>query len=492
MILKVENIPISKTSYPFASAEKYCRLSEKDYEETEYYMHGTANVYQTVDEKDTIDIAFANAPYVNRFILRAPKNPSDCSGNVVVEIINPTSFMEIDRMWILGHKEFIRNGDIYIGITSKPNTIRKMTEFDTKRYSPLSWKNPRPKNLVTYEFEESLKKKKILPDIDFSYETGLFWDMLTDLAWFIRSNDKANPLLQYPRNYLYLTGWSQSACYLFRYLNSFAYRTEVAREKAVFDGYLAGGGIRSLITPVNQYEVLREYGHKLSRVEKALQPLIAVQTESENGRYDGWRRMQPDSDHPDFKYRLYEVTGASHDTMYSYVDYYQKDPDLIRINHLPEYIGRHDEGNDYPSQFLFAAAFRNLFHWVRTGAAPNHCERIQVDTEGENRKDAFGNTVGGLRTCLLNYPTGRYFNTSNIEPGMSLLDPNSDKDGLFGYQEAFSAPMLKELYGTIENYRALVIQDTQEQISKGFLCKEDAEEFIDLALELADKRGLCR
>ncbi len=490
MIKEIEQIPITATSYPFASAKKYCRLSEKGYEETEYYMYGTANVYRCAGKNENVEIEVKDAPYVNRFVVRAPKNPADGSGNVVIEIINPTSFMEIDRMWILGHKEFIRNGDIYIGITSKPNTIKKMVEFNAERYERLSWKNPNSENQMLKEIEDALKNQKTLRDVDFSYETGLFWDMLTDLAWLVRSGDEKNPILQYLRKYLYLTGWSQSACYLFRYVNSFAYRPEVSKGSSVFDGYLAGGGVRSLIIPVNQYEILKEYNSKLTRIEKVRQPYIEVQTESENGRFESFRTMRPDSDNPDFKYRLYEVTGASHDTMYSYVDYYRKDPDLIRIHHLPEYLGNHEEGNDYPSQILFAAAFRNLFHWVRTGAAPNHCKRIKVDANGENCKDAFGNTIGGLRTCLLDYPTGRYCSTSNIEPGKSMLNPGSDKDGLFGYQEAFSPSMLKELYGTIENYRKLVTRDTEEEISKGFICKEDAEDLMEMAVELAVKRGL--
>ena len=490
MITKIDKIPVTKDSYPFASAEKYCRLSQKGYEEIEYYMYGTANVYRSADKNGNVEIAVKDAPYVNRFIVRGPKEPAKCSGNVIIEIINPTSYMEIDRMWILGQKEFLRNGDIYIGITSKPNTIKKLVEFDKERYGRLSWKNPAPENPSLSQLKEFQNGQRVVSDVDFSYETGLFWDMLTDLAWFIRSDDNNNPLLQYPRKYLYLTGWSQSACYLYRYVNSFAGRTEAAKDKAVFDGYLAGGGVHSFVIPVNQYEAQNEYNYRLLRIEKIGQPYIEVQTESENGRFESWRTMRPDSDSTAFKYRLYEVTGASHDTMYSYVDYYQKDPDLIRINHLPEYLGKQEEGNDYPSQILFAAAFRNLFHWVRTGAAPNHCQRIKVDADGENCKDAFGNTIGGLRTCLLNYPSGRYNSTSNIEPGASMLSPDSDKDGLFGYQEAFSASMLKELYGTIENYRKLVTEDTLEQISRGFICREDAEELIETAVRLAEKRGL--
>lgn len=490
MISKIEKIPVSKSNYPFASAQRYLNLSEKGYEESEYYMYGTANVYKSADEIGNVEVITTDAPYINRFIVRAPKDKSQCSGNVVIEIINPTSFMEIDRMWILGWRKFVRDGDIYIGITSKPNTIAKMIEFNPERYGRLSWKNPTPEKPFPFELSEAIKQKNILPDIDINYETGLFWDMLTDLAWLIRSDSDKNPLKEYSRKFIYLTGWSQSACYLFRYVNSFAYRPEVARNGNVFDGYLAGGGVHSLVTPVNQYETLHKYNFRLQRIEKIYQPFIEVQTESENGRYDGFRIMKQDSDRPDFPYRLYEVTGASHDTMYSYVNYYKNDEDLIRINHLPAYIGKHSEGNDYPSYILFAAAFRNLFNWAKTGAAPNHCERIKVDANGENVKDAFGNTVGGLRTCLLNYPTGRYHSTSNIEPGQNMLDPKSDKNGLFGYQEAFSASMLKELYKDLSNYKKLVEEDTKEQVTKGFICKEDADELIDIAVSLAKKRGL--
>lgn len=489
MISKIENIPITEKSYPFASAEKYCDLSAKGYEEKEYYMYGTANVYRSADEKGNVEVEIKDAPYVNRFIIRAPKDREKCSGNVVVEIINPSSFMEIDRMWILGHKQFIRSGDIYVGITSKPNTIAKLKEFDEKRYGKMSWANPSEKKFP-FEVDDLVKKRKLIPDLDLEYETGLFWDMLTDLAWLLRSEKAQNPLREYPRDYIYLTGWSQSACYLIRYVNSFAYRDDVKRDGRVFDGYLAAGAPRAVVVPVNQYEAAKQYHFSQQRVERVSEPFIAVQTESENGRFDGFRTMRKDSDSPDFRYRLYEVTGASHDTMYSCVDYYQKDKDLERIHQLFSYHGKHKEGNDYPSWILFGAAYRNLFHWVRYGVAPNHCERIKTDAAGENCKDAFGNTIGGLRTCLLDYPTGRYNSTSNIEKGRNGLDPEAEQDGLFGYQQAFSASMLEELYGTLEHYEELVTRDTEEQVAKGFVCKEDKEIMIQIAMELAEKRGL--
>ena len=108
MITRLEEIPVTKESYPFASAERYLKLSERGYVEKEYYMYGTANVYETADERGGVRVRTADAPYTNRIIVRAPQDTAKCSGNVVVEIINPTSFMEIDRMWILGWKKFVR------------------------------------------------------------------------------------------------------------------------------------------------------------------------------------------------------------------------------------------------------------------------------------------------------------------------------------------------------------------------------------------------
>lgn len=51
MITRLEEISVTKESYPFASAERYLKLSERGYVEKEYYMYGTANVYETADER---------------------------------------------------------------------------------------------------------------------------------------------------------------------------------------------------------------------------------------------------------------------------------------------------------------------------------------------------------------------------------------------------------------------------------------------------------
>lgn len=488
MIQRIKEIPVTKDSYPFSSAEKYLKISGQGYQEKEYYMYGTANVYRTLPEGG-VTVKNKNVPYINRFIVRQPEDVSAFSGNVVVEIINATSGMDIERMWINGYREFLRNGDIYIGITSKHNTPIKLKEFDPERYCEISWPNPTPEIPFGFGMEDYAASGVALGDLDIHSEPGLFWDMLIDLAKVLRADSNLNPIAKYHPDYLILTGWSQSACYMIRFLNDFAYREE--RKVPLFDGYLLGGPPRMFVTPVNQYETVSTKATLYNTtIGKAKNPTIIFQTESENGNMGTAKVNRKNGDTPDFQVRQYDITGSSHDTRLSYIDYYCNDPDLIRIHHLPEYVGKNQESNDYPLQFLFAAGYRNLYNWIRYGNAPAVCDLIPMNEDGENEKDALGNTKGGLRTCLLDYPTGAYYSYSDIELGANPLFPNLDKEILFGHEEAYPPQMLKVLYGNLEHYRELVTKNTFEQVSKGFLVREDAEDLIQLAVEKAIKRGL--
>lgn len=484
MITKMQFIPTTETSYPFVSAVKRCHFEELGYVEKEFFMHGTANVYQTEADGE-IGIRCQDAPYVNRLVVRAPRDPAVCSGNVVVEIINPTSGKDIERMWIIAHHHFIRNGDIYIGITSKPNTIEKLKEFNPLRYAPLSWSNP----TLEQPLPESRSPYK-MGDYQQYYETGLFWDMLTDLAHAIRDKSGICPISEYPYRNIILTGWSQSACYMTRYIRSFAYRPEVKRDGCVFDGYLSGAAPRSLPIPVNQYESNRITDSQETRVSFVQQPYLVVQTESENAEMTAYATVKSDSDNPDFLYRVYEFAGPSHDTKQSSIDYYAGDETLDAIGHKPVYLGLHDTPNDYPYRYLFAATYQHLYHWINAGIAPVHCPRIVTDGKGNNVRDALGNAIGGARTCLIDYPTAAYYYYSTIERGASFLDPLSDRDILFGHEEVFPPQMLKIMYGSLTEYTRLVTQRTKIHVTKGFILREDAQALIELAVSYAKQRGL--
>lgn len=484
MISKMQYIETTEKSYPFVSAVKRCELEKAGYIEKEYFMHGTANVYETL-ESGEIGIRAKNAPYVNRLIVRAPENPNKCSGNVVVEIINPTSGKDIERMWIVAYRHFVRNGDIYIGITSKPNTIEALKRFDKERYSLLSWNNPTIDDLLP-----EAGARNSLGDYKQYYETGLFWDMLTDLAHAIRDKSAVNPINEYSYKNIILTGWSQSACYMTRYLRTFAYRNEVKRNFRVFDGYLSGAAPRSFPVPINQYELCCKSDTQETRVSYVTEPYLVVQTESENADFNAYLTSKADSDSENFLYRVYEFAGPSHDTWESSVAYYTDFEDLKKCGMTSTYPGLHEVPNNYPYHFLFAAAYQHLYNWINTAMAPLHCPRILTDSQGKNERDALGNSIGGARTCVIDCPTAAYYYYSKVKQGDSFVDPNSDLFPLFGHEKPFPPQMLEFMYGSLDNYKAMAVKATKEHVTKGYVLKQDEKAVVDYAVALAKKRGL--
>jgi hypothetical protein len=470
MISKIVHIPVTEKSHPFAHAAERCNFSRIGYIEDEYFFYGTANVYSEGDNYKP-KIIYKDAEYVNRFLVRRPADVSRFSGNIVVEILNPTALMDIDRMWVNSWKYFTRNGDIYIGITSKPDVLQSLYDFDIDRYREISWKNPLP---------DREPPKKYMFKFFPQYEAGLFWDMLTDLAKLFRSREESNPIAQYSECTLYLTGWSQSAAYVVRYVKSFAYLEENCKNGPIFDGYLsAGGGCNC--APMNSYEYKEHknyFGTEGAGLMGAREPYIAINTESENTLVN-WKG---DSDEPENLFRIYEIAGSSHDTEYNLLTYYKDDEDTVKTGTKPVYPGIEPYPNDYPYEYIFNAAFRNLYCWVRQGVPAPHADRIPIDSEGKNVTDAFGNAVGGIRTPAIDYPTARYYSYSTLKDGGISF--------VFGHIDPFPKEMLKALYGSLENYKKLVEKGVDRVIAQGFIMREDRQECIDRIVEAAKKRGL--
>ena len=70
-------------------------------------MSGTANVYRE-GEHYRPEVICSDAPYTTRVLVRRPETPAKFSGNVVVEVLNASAMMDIDRMWVDSWKFFTR------------------------------------------------------------------------------------------------------------------------------------------------------------------------------------------------------------------------------------------------------------------------------------------------------------------------------------------------------------------------------------------------
>ena len=122
-------------------------LGARGYDEDEYFLSGTANVYQYRDVTDSTDSAvkvLRHGPYTNRILVRRPVDPKRFSGNVIVELLNATNNYDLPVFWSYDHDQFLARGDIWIGITSKPVAMAGLKKFNPTRYAPLSWANPDP------------------------------------------------------------------------------------------------------------------------------------------------------------------------------------------------------------------------------------------------------------------------------------------------------------------------------------------------------------
>ena len=481
MIKELRKIPDSGKSHPMNSAEYHCHLKSSGYAEDEYLMTGTANIY-TENEDRRVSVIFPEAPYTTRLLVRRPAEVTAFSGNVVLEILNSTAMTDIDRMWINAWPYLMRNGDIYIGITSKGHVVDALKCFDPQRYAKINWANPLPGRRRP---ERTSSVLKFLPQ----FESGLFWDMLMDLAGLLRSDTPDNPVSRYHPDFLYLTGWSQSGSYVTRIVKSFACLPENRPGgKPLFDGYLAAG-CGADVAPVNAYELrdkemLRPERIPAQSVMGAEVPYININTESEN-RAVNWHG---DSDDPGSRFRVYEIPASSHDSFYNLIGYYegQGQEDQIKAGVPLAYDGLEEIPLDSAYEMVFSAAFRNLYGWVRKGIPAPHAPKIETEFTSrpmeeafgaavKNKTDLFGNAQGGIRLPAVECPIYTYHSASRRKGGG--LNP------LFGWMEPFGKDRFRAVYGTEAQYEKILTEKTAAACAAGFLLKEDIQAYEDFFLK---------
>lgn len=443
--MRVEKLERTIDSVPFNAADQQLipiDLENYGYVEEEYTYSNVANVYSYQNKE--VKVKFSNAPYTNRFILRKPRDVKNFSGRVIVEVFNSTNGWDVCPMWALTWKKILRDGDVYVGMSSRGTCARSLQKFDSKRYGSLSWKNPNsnPGKIN----EEILMWHQSVPE----QEDGLVWDMLSDLSRILK-DEEGTKILGACAQYVYVIGCSQSSMLLTTYMNVF-------HEDSKFDGYLtySGGKMISL----NQEEAPIDNSEEISHTRNVGAPIIRIMSQWDFKDFAGHISLRrEDSDEQGDCFRLYEMACQPHNAFLGafYRPGYGEIDKLEKKTDFPSWPMAH-----LPMEMFVEQALCNLDAWVSRGICPPHANRIEVDETNNEVLDENGNCVGGFRFPQVQVPTGVYHMGNEVNPQESLFIP-------------FSKDKLLSLYPSFKDYVYKIFKCVDDLCESRFISREHAD-----------------
>jgi hypothetical protein len=460
-------LPVSADSYPFGAADHQLvpqDLAKHGYVEEEYLVSGTANVYEWPAPGPAV-VRTPDAPYTTRVLVRRPAKHRHLSGNVIVEMLNPSNLFDLNIGWALAHEQFMRNGDVWVGITAKPITVAALKAFDPERYGSLSFANPLPlddprncTNIQTVVDPPALRSR--------STEDGLIWDIYSQVGAWLRSGVRSNPLA-HRVEHAYGFGYSQTGGYLVDYVNAIHPLVVASDGKPIYDGYLVGvaGGAFVGAVPINQCSPAPPVADPRRQFSNVGVPVIRVMSQSDY--LLGIAARRPDGDSTADRFRHYEMAGAAHATPDEL--YFSAAPaDIVRAGRpVPPAACNEGPRSRFPSSIHFDAALQNLDLWVRKRIPPPHADPIELAGTAPVL-DEFGNVVGGLRSPYVDVPTSTWFGSST---GASFCF-------IAGHEVPLPQATIDELYPTHGAYVRAVVRNVTGLVARRLLTVHDGLKLI--------------
>ncbi len=476
-------IPVTAQSRPFLSAAA-ADLDAAGYVEEEYFLTGSANVYEWQGMSGAVKVVAGPGPYTNRILVRRPKDPARFSGNIEVNLLNASTM--VDRGFPLGFERMTAAGDAWIGITTKSLTAGALKRFDPQRYAPLNWSNPAPPDQRCQEpsiiplYTVGNMSLRLMPPMmrDPSQEDGLVWDMIGQLGLLLKSDSRAAVLPGFAKPKLFLTGISQSGLMLNTWMVAFHDRYRTADGKPVFDGYMPIVGANLLRIAQCSVDVTAQDPRSKAPVLDV--PVIKIYSEAEMnyGRFS----YRPDVVKRRSGVVTYEIAGATHargdipgkpritlgepspaDFARSLSGFPQLPQPVIPAGAVP---------NDFPWATTLRAALLNLEQWANKGIAPPRAPRIALDASLAIVRDADGNALGGLRLPSITVPTAHYVGSLAPTGMMSIV----------GAKTPFTSARLTALYGDHAGYVRKFSAATDAALAARLMLPDDARDMKAAAL----------
>ena len=463
-------IPCSEASHPFcamAYSRVPLRVEDYGYAEEEYFLSGTANIYD-VDANDEPIISKPNVPYQTRILIRKPQDMRKFSGRVYIDILNATQNYDIEDLWHRAYLWCMEHGHGYVGITAKPVNALSLKRFDYERYESLNWASgetvPQP----------AVLRYATIPGT----EEGLVWDMLGQVCNLVRHGGAQNGFNGAVPDYVYLTGQSQSGAYLNAYVHYFDHYAPGMPSRRLYDGYC---------------NIVR-FWHRKIKQERTLIPLkfykaccllhaVCIHLREGGLRFlrfyekgDFLERKIPNRTDMNAKSRYYEFPGAPHIHLVCPVL-----TDIEEIRKTGQTLPNLDERllktlSDIPMEYYICGLLEKLHIWASQGIAPEIVQPIARKGR-QLLRDEHGNAVGGLRSPFLDVPIATYV----------ACNPD-DPEGISGKMTYFSKEKFIRLYQTKENYLKTFAAYVDRQREDGWVDSIDAQKMKAWAENAVQKR----
>jgi hypothetical protein len=474
-------IPSTSTNFPFIADGFSVEPSvPKGYVEDEYFVSGKGNLYQytpsgievvTPCPASTGQFGCVNVPYTTRMLVKRPKDPRKFSGTVVVEPLNPSAGSDIAAVWDRSWKYFVRQGDIFVGWTSRFVALNALEQFNPQRYAPLTW------------------------GVNSAVDDGITFDIAAQMGALFKRNGPRSPIHGYRVKHVFEAGFSQDGGFTFTQADVFNKLERLPDGGPVYDGYVPGGttgpsNIDFGLTPTGALPA----GDPRHQMQPRDVPVIHINTETEEalGAPSGLAYRRPDSNARNDRYRLWEVPGASHVSNDLHVPVITLQLNQVELNHqtvaqLPPVGCTHQvfapgpstglpgmiDPNPYPFSDVANAAFADLTKWVEGKGSPPHAAPIDV-SGGALVRDQFGNAEGGVRTPFVDDPTGTYTPVDTV----AQTTPFSGFCVLFGYETPFDHGVLRSIYSSHDDYVRRVTDESERLVGHCFWLGPDAKQVI--------------
>jgi hypothetical protein len=435
-------------------------LRSAGYVEEEFFISGRANVYDWAADGG-LTVRTPAAPYTTRILVRRPADAGRFSGSVIVELGNNARIYDWAFTWSLSYEHFMRNGDVWVGLTYVPAAIDGLKAFNATRYAPLSMANPAPGQPCAAGGRGAATPS--------ASEEGLRWDILSQLGALLRGAGPGSPLAGFKVQRVYATSHGGE---LPTYIAAVHPQARLAGGQPVYDGFLVHR--HANLARIHQCAAAPGANDPRQVLRNAGVPVIRIVAQTDV--LGTFARRRDDSDDPRDRYRLYEVAGAPHADAAFYV-------------HMPVQADQTAAGTQaFPASWPFAnrcdpdvglmaaplmrytvnAALTHLDRWVRQQEAPPRAARIAVRDGGTPQAalvlDEFGNVTGGVRNPFVDVPTATY----------SAARTGGGQCGNLGFSTPFDAARLKALYGAAESYASRRAASIDRLVRERWLTDADA------------------